>query len=474
MHAVATLRLDMPDESRQGAGRSRADRAPQRAPRRAARRPGPVRVPADPSVPAALRRDVAVDQAVYTLALLASALAAALLIAPSMVHRLNFRRGNKERILFDANRLMVAGTLCTGHRHRLRRLSRRRRRPRRHARPVSCDGGLTDRLRGALARRCRWHVAASAKADRRSGLACRHAAAPARIPDVVEIVVEIPRGSRNKYEYDEEAHVYRLDRVLSSAVFYNFDYGFIEGTRAGDGDHTDALLVIDEPTFTGCHVWARPIGGLEMRDEKGFDFKVLCVAIGDCPPAAHRAAGAGPPAPPGRDRALLPDLQGARGQDRRDGRLARARRRARGPARRPRGVAARARGRQPGRLDGTDPPAADPSPRMPRVRRLFVAVPAAGRRRGCGRRRRRRGSGDAAAGRGARRPLGPPRRAAPDPALPRADAEPERIEPTIAAVERVGGRPAAHRHRAGRGRHVPGRRSPADDLDRLDRAVRRP
>ena len=104
---------------------------------------------------------------------------------------------------------------------------------------------------------------------------------PGPFPDVVEIVVEIPRGSRNKYEYDEEAGVYRLDRVLSSAVFYNFDYGFIEGTRAGDGDHTDALLIIDEPTFTGCHVWARPIGGLEMRDEKGFDFKVLCVALGD-------------------------------------------------------------------------------------------------------------------------------------------------------------------------------------------------
>ena len=100
-------------------------------------------------------------------------------------------------------------------------------------------------------------------------------------PGVVEIVVEIPRGIRNKYEYDEEAGVYRLDRVLSSAVFYNFDYGFIEGTRADDGDHTDALLIIDEPTFTGCHVWARPIGGLEMSDENGFDFKVLCVALGD-------------------------------------------------------------------------------------------------------------------------------------------------------------------------------------------------
>ena len=108
----------------------------------------------------------------------------------------------------------------------------------------------------------------------------------ASFPDIVEIVVEIPRGSRNKYEFDEEAGVFRLDRVLSSAVFYNFDYGFIEGTRADDGDHTDALLVIDEPTFTGCHVWARPIGGLEMRDEMGFDFKVLCVAIGD-PHQAH-------------------------------------------------------------------------------------------------------------------------------------------------------------------------------------------
>ena len=100
-------------------------------------------------------------------------------------------------------------------------------------------------------------------------------------PEIIEIVVEIPRGSRNKYEYDEDARVYRLDRVLSSAVFYNFDYGFIEHTRADDGDHTDALLIIDEPTFTGCHVWGRPIGGLEMRDEKGFDFKVLCVAVDD-------------------------------------------------------------------------------------------------------------------------------------------------------------------------------------------------
>jgi inorganic pyrophosphatase len=105
-------------------------------------------------------------------------------------------------------------------------------------------------------------------------------------PSVVEVVVEIPRGSRNKYEFDEAAGVFRLDRVLASAVHYNFDYGFISDTRAGDGDHTDALLLIDEPTFPGCRVWARPIGGLEMRDEHGPDFKVLCVAVGD-PHQAH-------------------------------------------------------------------------------------------------------------------------------------------------------------------------------------------
>ncbi|MDQ3128715.1 MAG: inorganic diphosphatase [Chloroflexota bacterium] len=109
---------------------------------------------------------------------------------------------------------------------------------------------------------------------------------PDAFPGVVEVVVEIPRGSRNKYEFDEEAEVFRLDRVLASAVHYNFDYGFITDTRAGDGDHTDALLLIDEPTFTGCRVWARPIGGLEMRDDQGEDFKVLCVAVAD-PHQAH-------------------------------------------------------------------------------------------------------------------------------------------------------------------------------------------
>jgi len=102
-----------------------------------------------------------------------------------------------------------------------------------------------------------------------------------QFPDVIEVVVEIPRGSRNKYEWDPRAGVMRLDRVLSSAVFYNFDYGFVNDTRADDGDHTDALLIVDQPTFTGCHVWGRPIGVLEMSDEKGADYKILCVAEGD-------------------------------------------------------------------------------------------------------------------------------------------------------------------------------------------------
>ena len=104
---------------------------------------------------------------------------------------------------------------------------------------------------------------------------------PDAFPEVVELVIEIPAGSRNKYEFDERAGIFRLDRVLSSAVYYNFDYGYVSGTRADDGDHTDAMLLIDEPTFTGCHVWARPVGGLAMRDEHGGDFKVLCVAVGD-------------------------------------------------------------------------------------------------------------------------------------------------------------------------------------------------
>jgi inorganic pyrophosphatase len=102
-----------------------------------------------------------------------------------------------------------------------------------------------------------------------------------QFPKVIEVVVEIPSGSRNKYEFNEASGDIWLDRVLSSAVFYNFDYGYVQNTRGGDGDHTDALVLLAEPTFPGCHLWARPVGGLRMDDENGEDFKVLCVALGD-------------------------------------------------------------------------------------------------------------------------------------------------------------------------------------------------
>jgi inorganic pyrophosphatase len=101
------------------------------------------------------------------------------------------------------------------------------------------------------------------------------------VGDLIEVVVEIPRGSRNKYEFDKERGVVVLDRVLYSSVHYPTDYGFIAGTLALDGDALDALVVVDEPTFPGCHILARPIGVLDMRDEKGPDQKILAVPVGD-------------------------------------------------------------------------------------------------------------------------------------------------------------------------------------------------
>ena len=97
----------------------------------------------------------------------------------------------------------------------------------------------------------------------------------------VEVTVEIPSGSRNKYEYDHERHRFVLDRVLYSSVHYPCDYGFIEGSLADDGDPLDVLVVIAEPTFPGCVVRARPVGVLDMADEKGHDFKILAVAHDD-------------------------------------------------------------------------------------------------------------------------------------------------------------------------------------------------
>ncbi len=104
--------------------------------------------------------------------------------------------------------------------------------------------------------------------------------------ETVLAFIEIPRGSRNKYEWDDELRLFRLDRVLYSSVHYPADYGFIPDTLAEDGDHLDILVLVQEPTFPGCVIEARPLGGLDMADEKGVDFKVLAVPVGD-PRFAH-------------------------------------------------------------------------------------------------------------------------------------------------------------------------------------------
>jgi inorganic pyrophosphatase len=95
--------------------------------------------------------------------------------------------------------------------------------------------------------------------------------------DVIEVYVEIPKGSRNKYEYDKERKVMRLDRRLLSATTYPADYGFIPETLGEDGDALDALVLMDEPTFPGCLVRARPVGVFWMEDEKGADAKIICL-----------------------------------------------------------------------------------------------------------------------------------------------------------------------------------------------------
>ncbi len=98
---------------------------------------------------------------------------------------------------------------------------------------------------------------------------------------LIDVIVEIPRGSRNKYEYDHERHLIRLDRRLFSATFYPADYGFVPDTLAEDGDPLDALVLLDEPTFPGCLVEARPVGVFWMSDERGPDAKIITVASGD-------------------------------------------------------------------------------------------------------------------------------------------------------------------------------------------------
>ena len=96
-----------------------------------------------------------------------------------------------------------------------------------------------------------------------------------------DVTIEIPKGHRNKYEVDHETGRIRLDRMLFTAMAYPSDYGYIEDSLGEDGDPLDALVLLDEPTFPGCIVRARPIGMFHMRDEAGGDDKILCIPAGD-------------------------------------------------------------------------------------------------------------------------------------------------------------------------------------------------
>lgn len=96
-----------------------------------------------------------------------------------------------------------------------------------------------------------------------------------------DVIVEIPRGTRNKYEVDHESGRIKLDRTLFTATRYPADYGFIDDTLGEDGDPLDALVLVDEPTFPGCLVRCRAIGMFHMRDEAGGDDKIMAVPAGD-------------------------------------------------------------------------------------------------------------------------------------------------------------------------------------------------
>ena len=96
-----------------------------------------------------------------------------------------------------------------------------------------------------------------------------------------DVTIEIPKGTRNKYEMDHATNRIRLDRMLFTATRYPADYGFVDDTLGEDGDPLDVLVLLDEPTFPGCLVRCRAIGMFRMTDEKGGDDKVLAVPAGD-------------------------------------------------------------------------------------------------------------------------------------------------------------------------------------------------
>ena len=100
-------------------------------------------------------------------------------------------------------------------------------------------------------------------------------------PDTFTAVIEIPKGSRNKYEYDHETNAIKLDRFLFSSMVYPTDYGFIPDTLSLDGDPLDVMVCVSEPTFPGCLIEVKPIALFRMEDDKGVDDKVLAVPCSD-------------------------------------------------------------------------------------------------------------------------------------------------------------------------------------------------
>ena len=101
------------------------------------------------------------------------------------------------------------------------------------------------------------------------------------MPETFDVLIEIPKGSRNKYEYDFELKKVRYDRMIFSSMMYPADYGFIPNTLALDQDPLDVLVLVSEPTYPGVVMEVKPIGVFHMADEKGPDEKIICVPVSD-------------------------------------------------------------------------------------------------------------------------------------------------------------------------------------------------
>ena len=137
---------------------------------------------------------------------------------------------------------------------------------------------------------------------------------PSNLDDNFPVVIEIPRGSKLKYEIDKRTGLLMLDRVLYSSVHYPANYGFVPQTHAGDGDPLDVLVLMQEPVHPLTIVRARAIGGFQMIDDKGVDDKIVAVAVDDPAVQHYTAAARIPPHLFLELRRFLPGLQSARRQ----------------------------------------------------------------------------------------------------------------------------------------------------------------